>query len=232
MTYSNDTHLAEEDTSLFERVRRALPRKHERAAEDLVRDLRRHGYLECPDDAIVDASAHATVTLTFTAPEGTAIPAGTLVRVGDPDACPEYGAVVFATDAEATVGVGEATVDVAATAVTSGRPGNVAAGELAYLVADVTGVTAVTNAQAATGGADHQLTRAAVYRVMELAMMDLVRERDDPFDHKRSLYARMYKHELERVMAAGLDIDLDGDGEASQGERDVAGHGFHRFGRG
>ncbi len=33
MTYSNDT---------------------ERAAEDLVRDLRRHGYLECPDDAIVD----------------------------------------------------------------------------------------------------------------------------------------------------------------------------------
>ncbi len=43
MTYSNDIHLAEEDTSLFERVGRALTRKHERAAEALVRDRRRHG---------------------------------------------------------------------------------------------------------------------------------------------------------------------------------------------
>jgi len=247
MTYSNDTHLAEEDTLLFERRDCAWTRKHERAEEDIVRDLERHGYLKDQgrsnhlglsgflsraDGELVDSSAPATATLTFTAPAGTIIPAGTKVRVGDPSGCPEHGAVVFATDSAAEVQPGNTSVEATAIASASGRTGNVTAGDLAYLVAEVAGVTSVTNELSATGGADHQLTRLSVYRVMELVHMDLMREKDDPFDHKRRLYAKMYADELERVMAAGIDIDLDGDGEASEGEQELAGHGFHRFGRG
>lgn len=98
------------------------------------------------------SAAPAKVTLRFTAPAGTAIPLGTRVSTAGSAA----GVQVFATDAAAVVGVGQTTVDVAATAEVAGTRGNVAVGSLTFLASPVAGVIAVTNPAAATGGLDEE----------------------------------------------------------------------------
>ena len=95
----------------------------------------------------------------------------------------------------------------------------------------IVGVTGIVQPEAATGGKDHQLTRATVYRAMELICADLMRERDDAWDHKRAVYCRQYKDEIKRRVAAGLAVDRDGDGEVS-GSEERRHHGFHRLERG
>lgn len=232
--YSYDAQLREEDGELFHYSDVSWQRKHVRAAEDLLRDLKAHGYLQDDDHELLDESSKATVTLTFTADAAGSltVPAGTKVRTLDPDVSGNaYGSVEFETDEALTVTAGNSGT-VTATAVNTGEVYNVDAETLIYLSADApTNFSTVTNDAAAAGGADHQLTRATVYRTLELIMQDLLRNADDAFEHKRQMYRRSYKDELDRLVASGVKIDADGDGSIDETEKDLE-HGFHRFRRG
>lgn len=230
-TFSHDAQLREEDAELFFYSDVSWQRRHVRAATDLTRDLQRHGYLEHPRDVILDASQRATVELVFTADVAAelVVPAGTRVRVFEAGEGYTHGVVSFLTDEALTVPAGSSAT-VSATAEEVGEVYNVAAGTLAHVDGELASLAAVTNPGPASGGRDHQLTRAAVYRVMELVYTDLCRSEDDAFEYRRKIYRRMYHDELDRLVAAGVDIDRNGDGEVSVGERGLA-HGFHRFRR-
>lgn len=105
----------------------------------------------------------ATGTLRFTGTVGTAIPLGTRVATA---ATTQTAAQVFATTAAAEVGAG-GTVDVAAAAEVGGTAGNVAAGQLVFLLAPITGITGVTNPSAATGGTDEETDAALLARYLQ-----------------------------------------------------------------
>lgn len=224
MRFSNDQQLREEDAELFFYSDTGWERKHVRAAEDLIRDLKGHGYLKNVSHGFLDASEKAHVTLRFTATDGAlSVPAGTRVSVADTSAKGyAHGIVSFETDEELAVLDGEEG-DVTATAVSFGEVFNVAPGTLTFC-----GSLTVTNPAEATGGADHQLTRAAVYRAMELIHADLMRNMEDAHDAKRKFYRQSYQDELRRIVAAGLDVDANGDGSGEE----LLKHGFHRFQRG
>jgi hypothetical protein len=235
--YSNDAQLREEDSALFRKSDQSWIRKHKRAAEDIRRDLKRHGYFPEYDELdifsteheLVDDSAKATVELTFTATaDGTlSVPKGTRVLTKDPSSTQENGLVAFVTDEVLSVSASNSGT-VAATAESFGDVYNVEAGSLEHLEATLTNFDSVTNAAEASGGADHQMTRTAVYRVLELVYMDLMREEGDALDARRKLNAKAYREELERMMAGGIDIDTDGDNDADIEDH----HGFTRFRRG
>lgn len=245
--YSYDPHLREEDDQLFHHDPRSYSRQHKRAVEDIVRDLKRHGYIDyetlrwvgdslhffgTQTGEVLDDSETASVTLEFTATaDGELIvPAGTRVFDADPTQGDQrYGAVVFETDEELTVSA-DSTGTVAATAEHPGAPYNVDAGTLEHLDADLTNFESVTNPDAASGGVDHQLARLAVYRTLALVYRDLGTQADDRFDYKRQLYEEHYAEELKRAIASGIDIDLDGDGEIDEGEEDLE-HGSVRLHR-
>jgi len=227
--YSNDAQLAEEDGQLFLHDDRDYTRKHLRAASDLRRDLAAHGYFRRESEQLVSWSKRASVSLRFVAGAGGAtVTAGARVRTKHPDE-QLHGDTVFVTQAQLILGADESG-EVEAQAEHVGEVYNVPAGVLNVLEVDDADIVSVTNPEAATGGADDQLTRAAIYRVMELVCMDLMRMKEDAWDHKRMVYHRAYKEELARLVAAGLAIDRDADGVASaQDERRH--HGFHRFER-
>lgn len=95
----------------------------------------------------------ASVTLTFTGSAGTTIPAGTL--------CVTQDGLGFATDEALTLGEdGSGTVTATADAVGTGY--NVPAGAIISMQQAVSGVTALTNEEAATGGTDPE-TDAALF---------------------------------------------------------------------
>ena len=87
----------------------------------------------------------------------------------------------------------------------------------------------ITHAQAA-GGRDHQLARATSYRALELIHTDAMRIADDAHAHKRKVYRELYKEELSRLVARGVTLDTDGDGEPGPNAEPLA-HGFHRLTR-
>lgn len=231
--YSHNAHLRREDRSIFDYDDVSRDRLAENAAEDLVRDLQGHGYLKEDGETIIDDFGYATVTLNFTAgPDGDlVVPSGTLIGTFNPDDTRySTGDTLFVTDMPLTVPAGTSLM-MTATASKPGRPYNVDAGELTHCRADLVNFASVTNAAAATGGADHQLTRAATYLTMSMTYMDLVRKEDDSFDYKRQLYMEKYKHELRRLVAAGIRIDRNNDGQMDDQE-DAHEHGFHRLERG
>lgn len=95
----------------------------------------------------------ASVTLTFTGSAGTTIPAGTL--------CVTQDGLGFATDEALTLGeTGSGTVTATADAV--GTAYNVPAGAIISMQQAVSGVTALTNEEAAAGGTDPE-TDAALF---------------------------------------------------------------------
>ena len=95
----------------------------------------------------------ASVLLTFTGSAGTTIPAGTL--------CVTQDGLGFATDEALTLGEdGSGTVTATADAV--GTAYNVPAGAIISMQQAVSGVTALTNEEAATGGTDPE-TDAALF---------------------------------------------------------------------
>lgn len=95
----------------------------------------------------------ASVLLTFTGSAGTTIPAGTL--------CVTQDGLGFATDEALTLGEsGSGTVTATADAV--GTAYNVSAGAIVSMQQAVSGVTALTNEEAATGGTDPE-TDAALF---------------------------------------------------------------------
>lgn len=219
-TFSNDAQLREEDSELFSYDDVSWERKHVRAAEDIIRDLKRHGYLERDHHEVVDDSKKATVQLEFKAADDgeLTVPAGTAVRDTDQF---DHGTVEFVTEEELVVAPGE-TAAVAATASAAGEVYNVGPGHLEHLVGELDNFDGAVNPDAAEGGRDHQLARASVYRVFELMMLDFARTEEDSFEYKRKLYRRMYRDELNRLVASGVGIDATGDGEGQKGLK----HGF------
>ncbi len=89
-------------------------------------------------------ASYATGTVTFTGTAGTVIPLQFLVSTGT---------YQFWTQQIATIPAG-GTVDVPIRAIELGNTSNVLAGTITTIVNPLTGVTAVTNAIATTGGAD------------------------------------------------------------------------------
>lgn len=110
----------------------------------------------------------AVVTLTISGTNGTTVPQGSQFATGGTSA---EDSVVFSTSDSATIASGTATVQ--AFAVEPGVTGNVSAGTVSVIVLPIEGVTAVTNAADASGGADEQsddLLRAAITeRIQALA---------------------------------------------------------------
>ena len=98
-------------------------------------------------------AATARVTLRFTGEDGTAIPAGTVALTA--------GGLRYRTDLAGVIAGGEALAP--ATAEAPGAAYNVEAGTITRLWTSLVGVTAVTNPQAAEGGADAE-SDAAFYR--------------------------------------------------------------------
>lgn len=95
----------------------------------------------------------ASVTLTFTGSAGTTVPAGTL--------CVTQDGLGFATDEDLTLGEdGHGTVTATADAV--GTAYNVPAGAIVSMQQAVSGVTSLTNEEAAAGGTDPE-TDAALF---------------------------------------------------------------------
>jgi len=195
-------HLWREDRELFAHDDNAFQMALNRATTDVLRDLDRHGV---NTDAVENAFKNATVELSFTAPAmtGLTIPKGTGVTNVDPKRG-KYAGVVFKTDFDQLLMLGETAI-IPATAVHPGAPANVGAKELAYLAEpDALTIERVTNPEAATGGSDHQMTRAATYRAMELVYLDLMRTIDDAFGSRRRVYGKMYREEVDRSIAAGV----------------------------
>ena len=89
-------------------------------------------------------AATAHVTVTFTGDDGTTIPAGTVVLTAS--------GLQFATEFEATIADG--TASVSAAAAEPGAAYNVAAGAVTRLSVSLSGVSTVTNAASGEGGAD------------------------------------------------------------------------------
>lgn len=243
--YANDTHLLREQGDLF-RYEAALDSYDDRlfdAVEDVLRDLARYGYWTPPsatwtlatiDPKPFDDSASATVELSFTAAAtgDLTVPAGTRIGTLNPSGVEvTLGDTVFATSAELVVTAGN-TGTVAATAEMPGRTFNVRAGKLTYqLGTALANLASVTNAAAATGGADHQLCRLVVYRALELIYSDLFRLDGDGFHNRMELYRRKYDDELRRMQSAGIQVDHDGDGTEDDEERDER-HGYAVIRRG
>lgn len=98
-------------------------------------------------------AAAAHVTLRFVGEDGTAIPAGTVALTA--------GGLRYRTDLDGVIAGGEALVP--ATAEAPGAVYNAEAGTIVRLWTSLAGVTAVTNPQAAQGGADAE-SDAAFYR--------------------------------------------------------------------
>lgn len=242
--FSFDPHLREEDGQIFHHDPRSWQRKHLRARDDIIRDLKRRGYLDYDEvrwtdhnlvffggteGELVDDFAEATVTVEFTATADgeLSVPSGTRVFDADPASeAASAGAVVFETDESLTAPAGTSET-VQATAEHPGEIYNVGAGDLSHIDASLSNFDSVTNPSAASGGVDHQMTRVSVYRVLELVYMDLLSEKDDVFDYKRQLYAERYDEELDRLKSSGIDIDLNGDNVSDESEEDLEHGGVH-----
>lgn len=92
------------------------------------------------------AATYAASAITLSGTDGTRVPAGTSFST--------TGDIAFETLSDSVIENG--TVDVSVRAVNVGADGNVAAGSICRADVSVTGLSAVTNAHAAQGGADEE----------------------------------------------------------------------------
>jgi uncharacterized phage protein gp47/JayE len=121
-------------------------------------------------------ATEAAATLEFTAAAGKSptVSAGTIVKTGS-----DSDAIAFETDAEITLSTG-GTETVEATAQEAGADGNVAADELTELEQPISGVDAVTNPKAASGGQDAEPIDALLERApVELRRKDSIITAED-----------------------------------------------------
>ncbi|MDH6675717.1 putative phage protein gp47/JayE [Paenibacillus sp. LBL] len=100
-------------------------------------------------------------SLTFSGPDGTVIPAGTVASTGGET--PVY----FVTKAPATIAGG--TVTVAAEAQEGGADGNTGAGTINTLIGDLVGIVTVTNGTFFEGGVDAESDASLLARYLERA---------------------------------------------------------------
>lgn len=103
------------------------------------------------------SGSKATVTLTITGTDGTLIPSSKVFLTSD--------ALEFLSDASITITNGTATVT--ATAAEIGEDYNVAVGSITKQFVNLSGITAVTNVSAATGGANAETDASLVARLYE-----------------------------------------------------------------
>jgi len=108
-------------------------------------------------------AAKATGQVIFTGTPGTIVPVGTQVSTVSSEAAP---AVFFVTTEEATIGQ-DGTVAVNIEAVEAGAAGNAAAGAIKMLAQPVSGVTAVTNPAALTGGTNEEDDESLRARILQ-----------------------------------------------------------------
>jgi uncharacterized phage protein gp47/JayE len=108
-------------------------------------------------------AAPAVGSVTFTGAAGTLLATG--VQVGTQQTAPDADPVAFATTAPATIPVG-GTIVVPVQAVEAGTAGNVAALAVSVLLSPVSGITAVSNVQAISAGADVESDEAFRDRVL------------------------------------------------------------------
>lgn len=104
----------------------------------------------------------ATGQVTFTGTVGITIPEGTIVAT-PADPMLSVAAIEFVTNAEATIPEG-GTVDIDIEASVAGESGNVLAGTITVLASSVSGITAVTNASATSGGEEEEMDSALLSR--------------------------------------------------------------------
>lgn len=97
------------------------------------------------------AAVAATGTVTFTGTPATNIATGT--QVATLQVSPDVDPIVFATTVSATIPAG-GSIDVPVQALVSGSVSNAAAGSVQALLSPTSGVSAVSNLQPITGGAD------------------------------------------------------------------------------
>jgi uncharacterized phage protein gp47/JayE len=105
----------------------------------------------------------ATGMLTFTGAVGTLIATG--VQMGTLQTDPDADPITFRTSASATIPAG-GSVDVPIEAVEAGSAGNVASATITVLLSPVAGVSAITNIDATTGGADVETDDAYRVRIL------------------------------------------------------------------
>ena len=106
----------------------------------------------------------ATGQVTFTGPEDTVIPEGTMVSTASLN--DDDPAITFETTAEAIIPeAGTVTVNIQCT--DAGSQGNTPANTIIFLASDVSEITAVTNEAAITGGIDEETDEELILRIME-----------------------------------------------------------------
>lgn len=102
--------------------------------------------------------------VTFTGPEDTDIPQGTMVSTASLN--DDDPAITYETTADATIPEsGTVTVDIQCTE--AGSAGNAPANTIIFLASDVSEITAVTNEAAVTGGIDEETDDELIQRIME-----------------------------------------------------------------
>ena len=106
----------------------------------------------------------ATGTVTFTGTSGTVIPSGTVVAT-PADPMLTVAAIEFVTTAAVTIPAG-GSVSATIQASVAGEDGNVLAGTITVMGTYISGVSAVTNASATTGGTDIESDAALLARYL------------------------------------------------------------------
>lgn len=257
--YTFDAHLRDRDDMVVKHLvgdPTMVHRAHADAWRDVRLKLKGHGYIDrvvlhegglfdpytldrqaqsAAEPANDFAKATTTVSFTAAATGDLVVPASTRVTDVDPDDPDSVatGARVFLTDVALNVPAGT-TATVAATAEHEGEPWNIPSGATLYLeggASSLANFASSATATAASGGVDHQLTRAATWRALELVYLNLTSHHEDSFDRKRARFAEYYRQEIDDLVSAGIRMEVEVDGVETTEEERLK-HGFHRLDRG
>lgn len=202
MFYAHPAHLSLEDGELRNYADVSWARQLQLASRDVELDLQRRGL--CADRIPLTATrAVAKIDLTNTGDEPLMLARGFVVYSGAED-CSQWSQLWFTFDDDVTVEPRH-TETIEVTATHWGTPWNVDRNHIIQVLdPDVAASVQLEQSTPAVFGTDHLLSRATVYRALELIYGDLTRSPDDIFDHKRRIYARRYTEELDRLQQAGL----------------------------
>lgn len=201
--YAHPAHLSAEDTELRNYADQSWARQIQMASRDIELDLERRGLCA---STVWSTGAHAVsrVSLMSLSDEAVRVPEGTRLFAVHGSCNSQWSRLHFITDVEVSLPpAGMEDVDVSA--VHWGVPWNIDAGSLLYVeAAELAENLSLSHHVPGIFGTDHPLTRATVYRALELVYGDLSRGDDDMFNHKRRIYAKRYTEEVTRLQQAGL----------------------------
>lgn len=201
--YAHPAHLSAEDTELRNYADQSWARQIQMASRDVELDLERRGL--CASTVWGEgARAVSRITLISLSDASLHVPAGTRLYAVHGTCNSVWSRLYFVTDAALTLPPA-GTDDVDVTASDWGSPWNIDAGSLRHAEnAALDEQLSLSHHVPGVFGNDHPLTRATVYRALELVYGDLSRSEDDMFNHKRRIYAKRYTEEIARLQQAGL----------------------------